>query len=140
MPSTDGNSSSDGELLSARETARRLGVKLDTLYAYVSRGLLRSVAMADSRERHYPADEVERFRLGRRADRARQALMPVIDTGISLIENGRFYYRGVDALALADTASLEEAATLLWGGDIGQAGPAPGLTPTLSSPLAGEGR
>jgi predicted site-specific integrase-resolvase len=29
-------------LMSAREAADRLGVKLDTLYAYVSRGLLRS--------------------------------------------------------------------------------------------------
>ena len=37
-------------LLSARETAERLGIKLDTLYAYVSRGLLRSVEVADSRE------------------------------------------------------------------------------------------
>ena len=105
-------------LLSARETATRLGVKLDTLYAYVSRGLIRSVAMADSRERHYSADDVERFRLGRRRDRAREALMPVIDTGISLIEQGRFYYRGVDALALAEKASLEETAALLWGGDV----------------------
>ena len=31
-------------LLSAREAAERLGIKLDTLYAYVSRGLLQSVS------------------------------------------------------------------------------------------------
>ena len=31
------------DLLSAGQAARRLGVKLKTLYAYVSRGLLRSV-------------------------------------------------------------------------------------------------
>ena len=40
-------------LLSARESAQRLGVKLDTLYAYVSRGLLPSVAVSGSRERRY---------------------------------------------------------------------------------------
>src|SRR5690242_18871330 len=123
--------------LTARETAERLGVKLDTLYAYVSRGLLRSVAMTDSRERHYSADEVERFLLGRRADRAREALMPVIDTGISLIDNGRFYYRGADALTLADAARLEDVAALLWGGDIGEIGSAPPPHP-FSIPACGE--
>ena len=41
------------------DLADRLGVKLDTLYAYVSRGLLRSIEVAGSRERHYDADEVE---------------------------------------------------------------------------------
>ena len=48
-------------LLSARETAARLGVKRDTLYAYVSRGLLRSVRLPGSRERGYRAEDVERF-------------------------------------------------------------------------------
>jgi citrate synthase len=104
--------SSDG-LLSARDTARRLGIKLDTLYAYVSRGLLKSVAMPGSRERRYRSEEVERFRMGR-GERTREALMPVIDSAICLIEDGRFYYRGRDALALADHATLEEAAALLW--------------------------
>ena len=55
------------ELLRARDAAVRLGVKLDTLYAYVSRGLLRSVAVPGSRERYYHADDIERFRAGRGA-------------------------------------------------------------------------
>ena len=60
------NYQADGErLLRAREAAARLGVKLDTLYAYVSRGLLRSVAVPGSRELHYRADDVERFRITR---------------------------------------------------------------------------
>src|SRR5579885_812051 len=106
-------------LLTAREAAARLGVKLDTLYAYVSRGLLRSVAVPGSRERHYEAEEVERFRQTRGSDRLRPdpapALMPVIDSAICLIENGRVYYRGADALRLSDSATLEGAAALLWG-------------------------
>ncbi len=106
--------SSEEDPLSARETARRLGIKLDTLYAYVSRGLIRSVAMPGSRERRYAAEEVERFRLGRGGERQREAMMPVIASAISLIDNGRFYYRGHDALVLAETATLEEVAALLW--------------------------
>jgi len=104
-------------LLSARETADRLGIKRDTLYAYVSRGLLQSVEVADSRERHYDADEVERFRAGRGVTRARpiaETLSPVIGSAICLIENHRLYYRGEDALRLAENATLEEVATLLW--------------------------
>src|SRR5580704_19367791 len=103
-------------LLSARETADRLGVKLDTLYAYVSRGLLRSVEIADSRERHYDADTVERFRAGRgsRGHTPAETLSPVIGSAICLIENHRLYYRGEDALCLAESATLEDVAAILW--------------------------
>ena len=105
-------------LFSARETADLLGIKLDTLYAYVSRGLLRSVEIADSRERHYDSEDVERFRAARgggRGARVRaEALMPVIPSAICLIEDHHFYYRGRDALDLAETASLEEVAAILW--------------------------
>ena len=48
-------------LLTARETADRLGIKLDTLYAYVSRGRLRSVMVPGTRERRYRSEEVEAF-------------------------------------------------------------------------------
>jgi citrate synthase len=102
-------------LLTAREAAERLGIKLDTLYAYVSRGQLRSIEVADSRERHYDADEIERFRAGKRAAHAQaEALVPVIGSAICLIENHRLYYRGEDASALANTAALEDVAALLW--------------------------
>jgi citrate synthase len=104
-------------LLSAQEAAGRLGVKVDTLYAYVSRGLLRSMEVAGSRERHYDADEIESFRAGRGATRARppaEDLIPVIGSAICLIEDHRLYYRGRDALDLAESATLEEAATILW--------------------------
>ena len=104
-------------LLPAREAADRLGVKIDTLYAYVSRGLLRSMEVAGSRERHYDVDEIEQFRAGRGTTRARppaEDLIPVIGSSICLIENHRLYYRGKDVLTLAETASLEDIAALLW--------------------------
>ncbi len=107
-------------LLPAREAADRLGVKIDTLYAYVSRGLLRSMEVAGSRERRYDVDEVEHFRAGRGTTRARppaEDLIPVIGSAICLIENHRLYYRGKDALALAETATLEDVAALLWQAD-----------------------
>jgi citrate synthase len=121
------NYQADGErLLRAREAAARLGVKLDTLYAYVSRGLLHSVAVPGSRERHYRADDVERFRITRGVERGRAALIPVIDSAICLIEGGRFFYRGHDALLLAETATLEKVADILWS-----VGDGPALSPNL---------
>ncbi|HEU0216321.1 MAG TPA: citrate/2-methylcitrate synthase [Stellaceae bacterium] len=137
-------------LLSAREAADRLGVKIDTLYAYVSRGLLRSKEVAGSRERHYDAEEVERFREGRGTARASsappEALMPVIPSAICLIEDHRFYYRGRDALELAETASLEQVAAILWEEPEQIAAPHPNPLPARGERVAaakrrsGEGR
>jgi citrate synthase len=139
-------SSNGDDLLTARETAERLGIKRDTLYAYVSRGMLRSVEVPGSRERRYRALDVERFRAGRGTQRRpgdpAETLAPVIQSSICLIENGHFYYRGHDAVGLAETATLEEVAGLLWGEDAAAAGPAPALPRPLPNPppQAGEGR
>jgi citrate synthase len=108
-------------LISAREAAQRLGVKPATLYAYVSRGLLRSAPARDSRERRYYADDVERLKRQRRTGgtvappKPFDKLAPVLNSSLSLIENGRLYYRGQDAAVLAKTADLESIAQLLWG-------------------------
>ncbi len=110
-------------LLTAREAADRLGIKLDTLYAYVSRGRLRSVAVAGTRQRRYRVEEVEALcgaavAPQRAAEAA--ALTPVIASSLCLIENGRLYYRGIDAVALSRTASLEDVARLLWQAEPGE--------------------
>ena len=113
------------ELLNSGEAARRLGVSAATLYAYVSRGLLRSEAVDGSRERRYRADDVVRLKrrrdVGRKAESiANNALdfgTPVLESALTLIENGRLHYRGIDAALLARTASLEDAARLLWDCD-----------------------
>jgi citrate synthase len=113
-------------LISALEAARRLGVKPATLYAYVSRGLLRSAAVTGSREHRYAADDIERLRHLRRSGRPRATLprsfdpgSPVLDSAICLVDDGRLYYRGVNAAALAETAPLETVARLLWAVDVG---------------------
>jgi len=107
-------------LLTAREAAARLGIKLDTLYAYVSRGRLRSVAAIASRERRYDSDEVDALAAprGGTPPPAGEALQPLIESSICLIEDGRLYYRGDDAIRLSDTASLEDVAALLWQTEI----------------------
>ena len=106
-------------LLTAREAADRLGIKLDTLYAYVSRGRLRSVAVPGTRQRRYRVEDIEALRGSAggslRAAEA-EALTPVIASSICLIENGRPYYRGRDAIALSDTESLEECRTAFMAG------------------------
>lgn len=106
-------------LLTARQAADTLGIKLDTLYAYVSRGRLRSIVVSGTRERRYRSEDVETLRDGRSTPRAppgsdSEALMPVIGSSICLIENGRFYYRGQDAVQLSEVATVEEIARLLW--------------------------
>jgi citrate synthase len=106
-------------LLTARQAADRLGIKLDTLYAYVSRGRLRSVVVQGTRERRYRGEDVEALLDGRSGARPPpnaipEALMPALGSAICLIENGRFYYRGQDAVCLAGGATLEEVAQLLW--------------------------
>ena len=106
-------------LLTARQTADRLGIKLDTLYAYVSRGRLQSIMVPGTRERRYRSEEVEALLDGRSGAKPLlgadpETLMPVIGSSICLIENGRLYYRGQDAVRLSDHATLEDIARLLW--------------------------
>ena len=49
---------SDGLYLSAREAAAELAISPATLYAYVSRGLIRSEPTPDSRKNRYRAEDV----------------------------------------------------------------------------------
>ncbi|MGE3276563.1 MAG: citrate synthase family protein [Vicinamibacterales bacterium] len=110
--------------LTASESAERLGVSRATLYAYVSRGLIRSAEGPDGRQRRYRQDDVEALR-ERKAVRARQAVAaramsfgtPVLESALSLIADGRLYYRGEDVAGLAVSASLEDVARLLWQAD-----------------------
>lgn len=113
------------EWLSSKEAARRLGVSPATLYAYVSRGLLRSEGTNGQRERRYRADDVAQLKrrraVGRKAESiAANALdfgTPVLESSLTLIENGRLFYRGQDAARLARNSSLEQVAQLLWDCD-----------------------
>lgn len=109
--------------LNAREAAERLGVSLATLYAYVSRGLLRSEEGAgETRARRYYVEDVEallaRKEYRREPHRVAESALnygaPVLESAITLIQGGRLYYRGYDALALAQQQSVEAVAALIW--------------------------
>ena len=108
-------------LIDAPEATRRLGIKPATLYAYVSRGLIRSAAKPGSKAHLYYATDVQRLKRDLRKGRRTGAPIasydryaPILDTSLCLIHEGRLFYRGRDAIELAATASLEEIAALLW--------------------------
>ena len=111
-------------LITARQAADRLGIKLDTLYAYASRGRLQWVSLPGTRERRYRVEDIEALLATREGDRPARSteaevLMPVIGSSICLIENGRLFYRGKDAIRLSEDATLEDIATLLWRAEEG---------------------
>ncbi len=131
--------------LSAREAAERLGVTRATLYAYVSRGWIRSRAKPGQRARQYHAGDVEarRGQQSARRDPAQAASraistsgLPVLDSGLTLIDSGRLYYRGRDVALLCEQASFEQVAELLCDGPIELAVPDVRAARTAPAPVA----
>lgn len=104
--------------LSAQEVAARLGVKLDTVYAYVSRGVLSARREPGSRRSVFDAAEVETLaRRGRPRRSSRpSALDIVVETDLTTIADHRIRYRGRDACAMAQTHPFEQVAHWLWTG------------------------
>jgi citrate synthase len=115
------------EFLSAKEAARLLDVKLPTVYAYTSRGLIQSVPGGKGRARRYRRSDLERL-CARRDARAGHGPVaaaalrqgePVLDSAITMIslERGPLY-RGRAAIDLArEGRSFEWVAEGLWSGD-----------------------
>ena len=111
--------------LDANGATKLLGISRATLYAYVSRGFVRSEPVPGrSRERRYAREDLERLRV-RAEERknpekaAQHALrwgVPILESAITLIAGGKLYYRGYDAGELARTRSLEDVASLIWTG------------------------
>jgi len=103
-----------GGLLTAQEAAERLGVKPETLYAYVSRGLVRRERGADGRSL-FALTDVDR--LGRRGRRDRASGTELrIESALTAIEDNAIFYRGEDVLVLAVSRTFEEVAEFLWTG------------------------
>jgi citrate synthase len=132
--------------LTTEQAARLLGVKPATLYAYVSRGLLqrertpegstfdaREVARLAHSGRRPPRDEAAGTGTGTapagpdlsgsspsnrpsHPTRRREPDEPVFVTELTLIEDGRLYYRALDAVELSRTCRFEDVAVWLWSG------------------------
>lgn len=105
--------------LTTRETAERLGVKPETVYAYVSRGQLSSNRAPGGRGSTFDATEVDALarRTGRREPTAAAGGLS-FPTGITLIGSDRYFFRGVDATELARRHTYEEVAEWLWTGEL----------------------
>src|SRR3954470_6534764 len=105
-------------MLTTAEAARRLGVKPETLYAYVSRGqLTRHTAPGAVRRSLFARAEVERLAAHARRGGRAGALEVIVDTELTLLDPaGALYYRGHDATRLARESTYEAVAELLWGG------------------------
>jgi hypothetical protein len=121
----------DARYMTARQASAALDVSIGTLYSYVSRGTLHSESVVGKpRLRRYLKEDVARlierkeFRKnpGKAAVRGLHWGSPVLDSALTLIDGGRLFYRGIDAIQLAQRATVEEVAALLWTGDSSQAG------------------
>ncbi len=124
---TPPQASPDDEFLTAKDAAELLDVKLPTVYAYTSRGLIQSVPGSRGRARLYRRRDLERL-CARRDARAGHGPVaaaalrqgePVLDSSITLIsiEEGPIY-RGRSALGLArEGRSFEWVAEGLWSGN-----------------------
>jgi len=99
--------------LTTAQAAARLGVKPETLYAYVSRGLIER-QRGSSGVSTYATRDIERLA---RAGRRTKSLPPLVfPSALTLIADGRVTYRGADAVTSALTHCFEEVAEWLWTG------------------------
>ncbi len=114
----------DQRYVEARTAAKHLGIQLRTLYAYVSRGQVRSIAGAKGRPHMYALADLERLRVRRDARKGHGAVAagalrwgePVLDSAITQITPQGPAYRGRLATELAQTTRFENVAELLWSG------------------------
>ena len=110
--------------LSAEEAAAILDISKPTLYAYVSRGLIRSLPGKDSRSRLYNRLDIDQLKARKRIRSRPQSEVqstlhwgaPILDSALTLIANENLYYRGANALDLTRTHSFWEVACWFWTG------------------------
>ena len=145
-------------MLTASEAAHHLGVKLGTLYAYVSRGWIKSYRRRVGRQALYRRSDIEALRglvAPERGRRARslpdasswvtvaQPIRPAAETpvpgvivtesAVSSIVDGRLAYRGYPIEEVIEHASFEEVSLLLWDGERPSAEAAAALRKSIAS-------
>lgn len=113
--------------LTLEEVQAFLGVRAQTIYAYVSRGLIASHPDPDNTRRSlYNAENIQNLKQKKQQGRKRETLAvntlfgtePSIPTAISTFAKGHLYYRGKDVISFSEHATLEDTARLLWNADI----------------------
>lgn len=125
--------------LGGRDAAAFLGVKRETLYAYASRGLVRSEPGESGRERRYHREDLERLKARHDARSGHGAVAagamrwgePVLESALTAITPDGPAYRGLLAVELArDKVPFEAVAEMLWAADP----PPPGVKELLAAP------
>jgi citrate synthase len=124
--------------LTAAEAADFLNIGKPTLYAYVSRGLIRSEHGANQRSHVYHRLDLERLKQRKRIRQEPSAEMsgalhwgsPLLESSLTLITDEQVFYRGKDATGLASSRTFLEVVTWFWTGNrevtaIGRSMPAP---------------
>lgn len=107
-------SNEDGGGLTTAEVAQLLGVKRQTVYAYVSRGILHRQMALDGRTSVFDRAEVEQLRLGRNPERDGE-LRTIVATRLTRVSDEGIWIRGQDLIGLvAAGAGFTDIADLLW--------------------------
>lgn len=131
----------DERWIAREEALERLGVKTQTLYAYVSRGRITARPHpTDPRRSLYAAEDVDRltgapapaqtlFHPGAAAGRGEAE----IRSTQTVVADGRLFYRGLDAVQLSQNATIEDLARRLW--DAREANPFAALKPRVTAAL-----
>ncbi|HYC67283.1 citrate/2-methylcitrate synthase [Brevundimonas sp.] len=121
-----GTASQAGRWIGRGEALARLGVKAQTLYAYVSRGRIAARPDPDDPRRSlYAVSDIIRLSGDEPAAAAGigQWLPPPeeseaqdleIRSSVSVSDGRRLFYRGMDAVQLAESATLEDVARRMW--------------------------
>ncbi len=105
---------SDRGRLTAVEVADLLGVKRETVYAYVSRGILHRVLAMDGRTSLFDRAEVEELRRGRRPDRDGE-MRAILATRLTRVSDDGLWIRGRDLIEMVnDGAGFVDVVDLLW--------------------------
>lgn len=105
------------DYLTTAQTATRLGVKTETVYAYVSRGLLTSARIPAVRGSLFAVDEVEQLASREGARRVAGGSVERIRTQLTLLEDDDLFYRGKRATDLVE-CGFERVAEFLWSGEL----------------------
>ncbi|HSU73691.1 MAG TPA: citrate synthase [Terrabacter sp.] len=113
--------------ITTTEAAQRLGVKRATLYAYVSRGLLRSERRPGQQESLFDRAQIDAMATAARPQGGPQPVLRFrsIATSVSSTTEGELSYRGHPLADVVALGSLEEAAAVVLGTPVASAAPAP---------------
>ncbi len=104
----------DDRKLTAAEAAARLGVKRQTLYAYVSRGVLTRTMSLDGKTSLFDPADIDALR-SRRHRTVPGEVGTVIASSITTVTDHGHTYRGVDVVSLVESStSFESVADSIW--------------------------